>query len=222
MPHRPDKNIIYNNHFVLFDFLALRDQPQKADVIMGFGHFDMNIPKQCCELYLKGYGKKIIYTGGVGAGSADFVNPEAVEFLRFTRKNYPQIPPEHIIIEDKSTNTGENIRFSIHRMEEQYPDCHFENGIRSAILVSTPARQLRVYLTVKMYLRDTQLINLPPETSIEENAEIFSAKDESFSNQLVGEIDRLLTYHKKGWCDKVDIPEYVIQAYKLITQQPSG
>jgi hypothetical protein len=54
---------------------------------------------------VQGYASKILYTGGVGARSADFENPESIEFLNYTKKNYPQIPEDDIIIEDKSTNT---------------------------------------------------------------------------------------------------------------------
>lgn len=200
----------------LFHYLALRDQPRKADVIIGFGHFDMNIPRRCCELYLKGYGKKIIYTGGVGAGSADFKNAEAIEFLHYTKAHFPQIPAEDIIIEDRSTNTGENIRFSMERMKEESPVFNFENGIRSAILVATPARQLRVYLTVKMHLENIELINLPPETSYHENDELFYGKGENFSSQLTGEIRRLIEYPAKGFCTEVNIPELVMEAYRQI------
>ena len=198
----------------LFHYLALRDQPRKADVIIGFGHFDMNIPRRCCELYLKGYGKKIIYTGGFGAGSADLKNPEAAEFLNYTMEHFPQIPESDIIIEDRSTNTGENIRFSMARMKEETPDFNFENGIRSAILIATPARQLRVFLTVKMYLENIALFNLPPETSYHENDELFSGKGENFSSQITGEILRLIEYPAKGFCTEVNIPEMVMEAYR--------
>ena len=202
------------NH--IFQFLNKKDALQKADVIIGFGHFDMNIPRQCCDLYLKGYGKKIIYTGGVGAGSADFKNAEAVEFLNYTKAHFPQIPAEDIIIEDRSTNTGENIRFSMEKMREVSPDLNFESGIRSAILVATPARQLRVYLTVKMHLKNIRLINLPPETTLEENIALFDQKNESFTKQLKGELDRLMIYPAQGLCEKIDIPGTVLEAYQQI------
>jgi uncharacterized SAM-binding protein YcdF (DUF218 family) len=155
-----------------------------------------------------GLGRKIIYTGGVGAGSADFKNAEAVEFLNYTKVHFPQIPTEDIIIEDRSNNTGENIRFSMTKMREVSPGFNFESGIRSAILVATPARQLRVYLTVKMYLKNIRLINLPPETTLEENIALFDQKNESFAKQLTGELDRLMIYPAQGLCEKIEIPGF--------------
>jgi uncharacterized SAM-binding protein YcdF (DUF218 family) len=200
----------------IYHFLNKKDAQQKADVIIGFGHFDRNIPKRCCDLYLQGMGRKIIYSGGVGAGSADFKNAEAIEFLNYTKVHFPQIPADEIIIEDRSTNTGENIRFSMTKMRELSPGFNFESGIRSAILVATPARQLRVYLTVKMYLENIRLINLPPETTLEENIALFDQKNESFAKQLTGELDRLMIYPAQGLCEKIEIPGSVLKAYQQI------
>jgi hypothetical protein len=205
-----------NSEQQLFHFLNKKDAQQKADVIVGFGHFDMNVPKRCCELYLDGMGHKIIYTGGVGAGSADFKNAEAVEFFNYTRKFFPQIPLEDILIEDRSTNTGENICFSMTKMREVSPGFNFESGIKSAILVATPARQLRVYLTVKIYLKNIRLFNLPPETSYKENLRVFSEKGKNFTDQLTGEICRLIEYPAKGLCETLEIPEYILNAYHQI------
>jgi hypothetical protein len=201
----------------LFNFLNKKDTMQKADVIIGFGHFDMNIPKRCCELYLDGMGRKIIYTGGVGAGSADFKNAEAIEFLHYTREHFPQIPPEDILIEDKSTNTGENVRFTMQLMKDEFSDFNFEKGIHSAILVATPARQLRVYLTASQYLSHIQLINLPPELSFDDNILIFQQKREDFTQQLIGEIYRLNEYPAKGLCAPVIIPKEIIDNCMILT-----
>lgn len=198
----------------IFHFLARKDPVQKADLIMGFGHFDWNIPKHCCDLYTKGYGKIILFTGGIGAGSGDFKEAEAIEFLRFANENYPQIDNSNFIIEDKSTHTGDNMRFSIQKMEELSPDLNFNNRIRSAFLVATPARQLRVYQTAKMYLPSVKLINSPPETSFEENVGLFESKGEDFYGQLRGEMDRLLTYPEKNFCDPVEIPDQIRRVYE--------
>lgn len=201
----------------LYQFLNKKDALQKADVIIGFGHFDMNIPKRCCELYLDGMGRKIVFTGGVGAGSADFKNAEAIEFFHYAQKFFPQIPPEDIIIEDKSTHTGENVRFSMQILKEKLPGFDFETGIQSAILVATPARQYRVYLTVKQHLPHIDLINLPPELSYDDNVLNFHDKAEDFNKQLTGEIYRLIEYPVKGLCAPVIIPANITDQYKKLT-----
>ncbi|MFW5726223.1 MAG: YdcF family protein [Bacteroidota bacterium] len=200
----------------LYNYLNIKDEPRAADVIIGFGHFDMNIPKRCCELYLRGLGKKIIFTGGVGAGSADFKNAEAIEFFQYARRFFPEIPPEDILIEDHSTNTGENIRFSIQLIKNHQPGFNFDRGISSAILVATPARQLRVYLTVLQHLPHIELINLPPDLSLDDNVTLFAEKGEDFTRQLTGEIYRLLEYPAKGLCAPVEVPHDITKHYKIL------
>ena len=37
----------------------------EADVIIGFGHFDLAIPEHCLKLYREGCAGRIIFTGGV-------------------------------------------------------------------------------------------------------------------------------------------------------------
>ena len=62
----------------IFDYLYLQNlKVDKSDLIIGFGHFDLKIPKQCAALYHKGLAKKILFTGGRGAGSADFREAES-------------------------------------------------------------------------------------------------------------------------------------------------
>ena len=41
-----------NEARLLFDYLYLRDPDAgTADAVMGFGHFDMKIPRRCLELH---------------------------------------------------------------------------------------------------------------------------------------------------------------------------
>jgi len=208
-----------NPEHYLYNYLNTKDEPRAADVIIGFGHFDLNIPKHCCELYLDGMGRKIIFTGGVGAGSADFKNAEAIEFFNYSRNYFPQIPQEDILIEDQSTNTGENVRFSIQMLKNHQPDFNFEVGVSSAILVATPARQRRVYLSARQQLPHIELINLPPELSYNDNLLIFNRKGENFTEQLVGEIYRLIEYPAKGLCAPVNIPKEIKDQYIKLTDK---
>ena len=40
---------------VIWDYLNLPQQPQKADCIVGFGNFNTDIAKRAAELYHQGY-----------------------------------------------------------------------------------------------------------------------------------------------------------------------
>jgi hypothetical protein len=195
----------------IFQYLSLSDTIEKADVIIGFGHFDIKIPTQCADLFLKGYGKKIIFTGGVGAGSADLKKPEA-EVFKDTVKAHFSIPSENIILETKSTNTGENILFTKKILDEKYP----ELKIKKAIIVANSYRQRRVFLTCKKNLPDVSFINVPPYSSFEDELEMYRLKGQDLIEYLTGEIERLEKYSSLGYIQSVRIPTEIKVDYKYL------
>ena len=187
----------------LYNFLIPTDKKVKADLIIGFGHFDLRIPEQCATLFNEGFSPRILFTGGVGAGSADFENPEAVEFLTHVKNKYPNIDADNIMIEKESTNTGDNLKFSIDILKEK----GIFESINKIILVATPTRQLRVFLTVKKYFPNATLINLPPSSSFEFDMQMNKKIGINFQEHLVGELERITKYPKMGYACSIAIPQ---------------
>ncbi len=194
----------------IFNFLYVKDKPEPADLIIGFGHFDMKIPDTCTMHYQRGLAPRILFTGGIGAGSADLIMPEAKAFLERTRKSGPFIPEEAVFLEDKSTNTSENIVFSEKVLANAKPPLHFGKEIKRIILVANAYRQLRVMLTMKKHFPDVKLINCPPETTYEKQKLMYQLKFQNFDDLLIGEVDRIKNYPDKGWIDKIDIPPIIL------------
>ena len=123
----------------LFNYLTVSDPIEPADIIIGFGHFDLAIPEKCYQLYKQGYGKKILFNGGVGSGSGSFTKPEAIEFREYVKAKDHHVLKD-VIVEPDSTNTGENVMFSIRAMAEHSPDFNFSNHIHSGILITNSFR----------------------------------------------------------------------------------
>ena len=68
---------------VIWDYLCLREDLQKADVIVGFGNFNTDIARRAAELYHEGYAPKVLFTGGLGRNTEGLLpEPEAVRFAR--------------------------------------------------------------------------------------------------------------------------------------------
>jgi len=174
----------------------------------------MKIPARCAELYQKGYGNKIIYTGGIGAGTADLNMPEADAFLDFTKKNYPHIPLEDIIIENRSTNTGENLRFTLSILQSKYEKIKEKFHKGKIILVANPFRQRRVFLTTAHILPEASLINCPPLSDYKNELALFKTKNENLSSQLPGEVQKIINYPDKGWIKRETVPEDIIKLAK--------
>lgn len=204
---------------MVFDYLNVHDNTlTPVDLIIGFGHFDMKIPRSCGELYSKGYAERILLTGGRGAGTADLNEPEGIEFEKELRIVYPDIQKENVIVESESTNTGENIQFSENILKDANPDFCFEKGIKKVIAIASPYRQKRVYLCMKKMYPDIQVLNAPPETTFKGELEIFESKNESFIHLLLGELERIKLYPAKGFIAFEEVPVKIVQAYTKLKQ----
>ena len=198
----------------LFEYLNVRDEVlPNVDLVIGFGHFDLRIPKLCGALHQSGRGKKILFTGGYGAGTADLPDAEAVVFGRALAQTYPEIPTAHVIIESASTNTGENIRLSAEALRRADPAFCFESGIGSVIAVASPYRQRRVWRTMGRQYPAIRVYNSPPSTSFEEEASIFGAKGQDLIPLLWGELDRIIHYPAKGYMAAEPVPPDILSAY---------
>lgn len=202
----------------LHAYLAVRDPLPEApaDAAIGFGHFDLGIPRRCAELVRAGRANRIIFTGGVGAGSGNFTRPEAVEFVEELRRAAPETIPAIACIEEKSTNTGENVLFTREKLAQQCPDLVPGRGLRSLLVVATPARQRRTALTLQRHWPEVQLVNAPPLASFDEMAALYAQMREDWHAQLTGEIDRLLAYPAKGFIPPVEVPEEVLEAAGIL------
>lgn len=193
----------------IFNYLYMKEPVIEVDAVIGFGHFDLKIPTFCAELYLAQLAPLIIFTGGVGAGSADFTEPEAMVFRKYLHQHYPLIAPGAIITEYSSTNTAENILFTRQLLEKQYPAKQLGAGIRSVMLVASPFRQRRVYQTMALHFPEIQLVNCPPATTLPKEIELFGSKQQQLLAQLPGEVQRLIDYPQKGRIKSIPVPEHI-------------
>ncbi|WP_221030280.1 YdcF family protein [Actomonas aquatica] len=195
---------------VVFRYLNQRSStpPEHCDAIIGFGHFDQRIARQCGELWRAGVAPRIIFTGGVGAGSADLGQPEARAFAATLHDMLPEFPADALLLETESTNTGENIRYlSLKAKTLQWP-------LTSVVLVASPYRMRRVALTWREQGpgAGSRYFCVPPLTTWDEEYRLFAAKGENLIRHLPGEIDRLTTYATRGWIAHTAVPLEVAAA----------
>lgn len=193
---------------LLYQFLRgpVCTSPEPADTVIGFGHFDLRIARHCGDLFRQGRAKRIIFTGGLGAGSADLSQPEAKAFAAELARTHPEIPTTQILLESTSTNTGENVQNTLQAAAERnWP-------LDRVILVATPFRQRRVMQTWRQRAPRSQGQSSPPSSSLDIDIALFATKNEVLLHQLPGELDRLTLYASRGWIAPVPIPDDVHQA----------
>jgi len=203
----------YLSHLqVIWDYLCLRQQPEKADVIVGFGNFNTDIARRAAELYHAGLAPKILFTGGLGRNTEGLLpEPEAVRFARVAMDC--GVPEADILIEDKSTNTRENIEFSRSLLERRgIPHGHIlgvhqpfmERRIKAAMGVYWPELNFSVtspQVTVPEYLKRAK------EQGISENASV---------SVIVGDFQRMELYAQKGYQLPQFIPGEAWQAFHAL------
>ena len=205
----------------IFDYLYVREPPVQADVIVGFGHFDPKIPQTCGELYCAGYAARLLFTGGVGAGTADLRMPEADYFLQELAQNFPQIPRSAIALENASTNTMENLHLSTALVQEVWPH-GFGATIKRALLVATAYRQRRVALTWQRLVPGVVGINTPPVTTFGDELAMFAGKGQDLIALMAGEVERLVRYSASGWIAPTEVPPEIAAWAAELAAHPSG
>lgn len=199
---------------LLFGFLSEADSgaPPVCDAVIGFGVFDLRVAALCGQLVASGRARRVIFTGGVGAGSADLGRPEADAFADELARLYPGLPRDSVVIENRSTNTGENVRFTLDLLAARHPDLLPGAGLRSALLVASPARLRRVRLTWRRQAPSVAAWGLAPGATCESEAALHAAKGIDYPALLVGEIDRLLAYPARGWIAAEPVPPPILAA----------
>lgn len=191
---------------LLYEYLAVSDPLEPADLIMGFGVFDMKVPDQCARLLGRGVAPRILFTGGVGAGSGDLDQPEALAFRR--RALERGAPAEAILVEPLSTNTLENVQMSRELLAGK--------GIKltSAVLVAQPHRQRRVWRCCLKHLPGMRLVNAPPPSFFEQEQELMGGA-RAFAEALKGEVHRIERYGGWGDLEPEQLPEPVADAVRV-------
>ena len=194
---------------VIWDYLCLHQAPQKADVIVGFGNFNEDIPRRAAELYLQGYAPKILFTGGLGRNTVGLLpESEAARFARVTMSC--GVPEEAIIKEDKSTNTAENIHFTKALLEElNVPHDHI-------LGVHQPFMERRITAAMGVYWPEQRFSVTSPQVTIPQYLEAAKAQgitENASISVIVGDFQRMKLYADKGWQLPQEIPDTAWEAF---------
>ena len=189
---------------IIWDYMLMHEVPQPQDAIFALGSQDLRVATRAGELYLAGYGKYVICAGGIGKDPL-YPESEAIAFARVLRAQ--GIPAEKILLENQSTNTGENILFTKKLLQERGLTFH------SFLLVQKPYMERRTFATFQKQWPEATCQVTSPEIAYEEYAEDAVFR-ERFINLMVGDLQRIKEYPKLGFQIEQDIPDTVWQAWE--------
>jgi hypothetical protein len=190
----------------------------RVDAVIGFGTFDLALPVFCTEVFVRTPARKIIFTGGVGAGSADLGEPEADAWAKAALTTHRELRPEHLILENRSTNTAENIHFTAALLAREYPDFKFGAGLNHAIIVASPSRLRRVKLTLQHLQPSLRATRMLPAVDFDREFAEHERKGIPYLAHLSGELDRIVSYPARGWIAEERLPGEIAEAHATLRQ----
>jgi len=196
---------------VLWDYHHMNHALSKCDCILALGSHDLRVADRAADLWLQGWAPILTMSGGLGNLTREtWTVPEADQFAAIAiRKG---VPEHAILIENKSTNTGENIDFTRKLLANKGLDP------QSFIVVQKPYMERRSFATFEKRWPGKKLIISSPQMRFEEycNDEIPMDK---VINIMVGDLQRIKYYPAKGFQIEQPIPERVWSAYEELVKR---
>jgi uncharacterized SAM-binding protein YcdF (DUF218 family) len=198
---------------VIWNYHQLRHKTIPAGVIVALGTNDLRVAEFASDLYLRGYGKLLVCTGAI-AHQGDLL---ATPWTRTEAEMYAEVaercgvPRDRILLEPCATNTAENIRFSRRLLEEQ--DLRPDN----IVLAVKPFMQRRTWATMVVEWPEMPATLASPEMTLDE----YFTEDlapEKIIHIMMGDLQRIWIYGKRGWSAPQRIPDNVAAAYSHLKE----
>ena len=194
----------------IWDYHHMRHGLAKADVILVLCSHDTSVAARGAELWLAGWAPLLVFSGGLGGITKRmWTEPEADQFARVAVAM--GVPADRILIENRSTNTGENVRLTRQLLEEKGIDPD------RFILVQKPYMERRSYATFHQVWPGKQVVVTSPQAGFDEYLARYSHESLSADDVIsimVGDLQRIRLYPAKGFQIAQEIPEDVWAAFE--------
>jgi uncharacterized SAM-binding protein YcdF (DUF218 family) len=194
----------------LWDYHRLNQPLEKADAILVLCSYDKGVAERGAQLFLEGWAPLLIFSGGLGAITRGlWTEPEADQFAKIA--SGMGVPAEKIIVENRSTNTGENVLFTRRLLSER--------GVDPAkfILVQKPYMERRSYATFKKMWPGKQALVTSPQAPFGEYLSRYTNPEltaDDVVGIMAGDLQRIKIYPEKGYQIYQEIPDDVWAAYE--------
>jgi uncharacterized SAM-binding protein YcdF (DUF218 family) len=195
---------------VLWNYHHMHHNIDQADCILALGSHDTRVADRAAELWLEKRAPYIVFSGGLGnLTSGMWSEPEADTFAKIAINL--GVPNDAIYIENKSTNTGENVLFTQQLLAA--------NGLdpEKLIVVQKPYMERRTYATVRRWWPSKELIITSPQLAFEKYP-YGEITVEKVIHIMVGDLQRIRIYPEKGYQIYQEIPDDVWESYQRLVE----
>ena len=204
-----ENELFYEPLCVIWNYLRRPSEMKKADCIVGFGNYNCDIGVRAAELYREGYAGKVLFSGGLGRNTLGLQSTtEAERFAETARRC--GVPERDILIENRSTNTAENISFTRKLLEE--------NGIfaKRLIAVHQPFMERRIAAAFDVAWSEVELLTTSLAVDIPtffEHAVSYGVTERMVVEEVVGDFQRMELYADRGWQSRQPVPAQAREAF---------
>jgi len=198
----------------IWHYHQMNHQLDRAEAILVLCSHDKKVAERGARLFLDGWAPLLIYSGGLGSITKGiWSEPEADQFAKIALSM--GVPEKKILVENKSTNTGENILFTKRLLAEK------KINPEKFILVQKPYMERRSYATFRKLWPEKDALVTSPQVSFAEYLDNYSNQELSKDDVIgimVGDLQRIKVYAEKGFQIYQEIPNEVWAAYEELVQ----
>jgi uncharacterized SAM-binding protein YcdF (DUF218 family) len=195
---------------IVWDFHHVGHTVGAADAILVLGSHDTRVAERGAELFLDGWAPLLVFSGNLGSLTSEiWTRPEAEIFAEVAAAM--GVPRERMLIEPRSTNTGENVSFCRALLAER------GLPVRKAIAVQKPYMERRTLATFQQRWPELDVVVTSPQVDFE----AYPSGDitrEDVIHIMVGDLQRLMLYAEKGWSAPQGIPDEVMDAFQCLVE----
>lgn len=187
------------------NFIFIRDEPKKCDVIFIPGSSKYEVSEKASDLYNRGFSKFILPSGKFSCKLESFPNEKVRKYKGEYSSDWEfckevlirnNVPKETILCENNSTNTYENAFYSKNVLD----DLGIE--VKSAIICCQAFHSRRVLLTYSWVFPNTKFYIVPIETQGINKENWY--KSEYGIKRVLGEMKKCGTYFEEYFKKLID------------------
>ncbi|NMC04531.1 MAG: YdcF family protein [Candidatus Lokiarchaeota archaeon] len=195
---------------IVWEYHHVHHALRKADCIMVLGSNDVRVAEHAARLYLEGWAPLLVMSGGLGNFTKGaWEKPEAEVFKDVAIA--AGVPAGKILVENRSTNTGENVRFTRELLARHW----ISPG--SFILVQKPFMERRTLATFSKVWPGQDFVVTSPPIPFESYPNAAIPLDDVI-HAMIGDLQRIMLYPAKGFQAHQAVPEAVHAAYAFLVQ----
>jgi uncharacterized SAM-binding protein YcdF (DUF218 family) len=172
------------------------------------GSHDTRVAERAAEVFHQGWAPLVVFSGHLGAfTSGTWTRSEAHVFADVAAAL--GVPRERMLLEDRSTNTGENVALSRALLAAR--------GVhpRTVIALQKPYMERRTLATFQKVWPEVEVIVGSPRLGFDAYAPEGPDREEAI-HVMVGDLQRLTVYAARGFSAPQDIPPAVAAAYERL------